>query len=258
VLEPVLTTGVGLVAGALSAMTGIGGGLLTTPAIRLILGYPGMIAVGTSLFVVIPTAAIGLITHMRRGNVDFSLITPVVWWGIPASIAGAWTSSILGSKIVLLAVAVLICVMSIDIMLRSPRAEEERPGVTSRSLDSKTWTQRALGLGTGFLSGLLGIGGGIVLVPVLIRYFRIPVKLAVGTSLAGVLGLSIPGAIVHHSLGHVEMTVGIAMAAGTIPGAALGSWVISVAPDRIVRTMVGLLLIATSTWLVVSEMMMLR
>jgi uncharacterized membrane protein YfcA len=63
VLQAALTIGVGLVAGVLSGMFGVGGGLVTTPAIRLLLGFPALIALGTPLPVILPTAVAGAASY---------------------------------------------------------------------------------------------------------------------------------------------------------------------------------------------------
>ena len=80
-----------------------------------------------------------------------------------------------------------------------------------------------VGLVAGLLSGLLGIGGGVVMVPGFTELGRIPLKTAIATSLACVGLFAIPGTIAHAILGGIEWRVAIALAIGVIPGARLGA-----------------------------------
>ena len=80
-----------------------------------------------------------------------------------------------------------------------------------------------MGLGGGFFSGLLGIGGGIVMVPAFLYVLRVPIKQAFGTSLAVITVVAIPGTIVHGLLGHISWPLFLYLIIGVIPGAYLGA-----------------------------------
>lgn len=254
-LEPILAAVSGFVAGVFSGAFGVGGGMITTPAARLVLGYPGLVAVGTSLLVVILTATVALWAHLRRGQVDLSVVPTIAGWGMLAAIAGAGLGTVLGHSVVLLLVAGLLLVTSVSFLRKpvDPRvisgpAKGRNPGV---------WSLRLTGVFAGLLSGLLGIGGGIVIVPILVRHFRYPIKRAIGTSLAGVIGLAIPGAIAHHLLGNVDVSLALGLAIGSVPGALIGAWLTSVATDKTVRAGFGMFLALTGGWLALSELAVL-
>ena len=72
------------------------------------------------------------------------------------------------------------------------------------------WRLGAIGLAAGLLSGLLGVGGGILMVPAFVGWVRLPIKEAVGCSLACVGILAIPGTITHALLGHIDWTFALA------------------------------------------------
>ena len=96
-----LTAAVGFVSGVLSGMFGIGGGIITTPAIRLLLGYPALVAVGTPLPVIIPgalTGAVSLRAVRPRGRAAGLTLGA---WGAVASVGGAALTRIVGGRIVL-------------------------------------------------------------------------------------------------------------------------------------------------------------
>src|SRR5207302_6674152 len=93
----------------------------------------------------------------------------------------------------------------------------------------------AMGLVAGFASGLLGVGGGIVMVPVMSGILGMPLKRALGTSLAIIAFMVIPGTAVHAALGHINWTIFLWLSIGVIPGAAIGSrWTIR-ARERTLR-----------------------
>jgi uncharacterized membrane protein YfcA len=98
------------------------------------------------------------------------------------------------------------------------------------------------GFGAGFFSGLLGIGGGVVMVPVMSGFLRMPLKRVIGTSLVCIAFMVIPGTIVHAALGHIDWWIVLWLAIGSVPGAALGSrWTIR-SEERTLRLAVGILL----------------
>jgi uncharacterized protein len=100
----------------------------------------------------------------------------------------------------------------------------------------------ALGLGgvaAGFVSGLLGIGGGLVIVPFLAGWLGMPLKRVLGTSLLAIVALVVPGTVVHAALGHVDLAIVVALAIGAIPGARIGAGIALGARDRTLRLAVG-------------------
>lgn len=86
------------------------------------------------------------------------------------------------------------------------------------------------GLATGVLSGLVGIGGGIVLVPMLLYLFRTDMHVAAGTSLAVIVPTAIAGVVTHFTAGNVSLKLGLALAPGAIVGAMLGAYLASILP----------------------------
>ena len=96
-----------------------------------------------------------------------------------------------------------------------------------------------VGAGSGFVAGLLGVGGGVVMVPVFTRMLRIPVKEAIASSLVAVAIFSIPALVTHALLGHINWAFALLLMVGTVPGAQIGSRITVGASDKTVRTMAG-------------------
>jgi uncharacterized membrane protein YfcA len=133
VRELLTTVGIGFVSGVLSGMFGIGGGIVTTPAIRLILGAPALVAVGTPLPVIFPSAVTGAINYLRRGSLDVRVGVTCGIAGSLFAVLGALATQYVGGTVVLLATAALILYTAADMLLqviRPPRvgleASEER------------------------------------------------------------------------------------------------------------------------------------
>jgi uncharacterized membrane protein YfcA len=96
-----------------------------------------------------------------------------------------------------------------------------------------------VGTGAGLLSGLLGLGGGMVLIPAFHQVLRLPLKATVATSLACVGILAVPSTVTHAVLGDIDWRLAFLLAVGVVPGARLGAWLSLRASDRRLRLAVA-------------------
>jgi uncharacterized protein len=266
----VATIVVGLASGVLSGAFGIGGGLLTTPAITLLLGYPALIAVGTPLPVIVPGALTGAISYYRRDLADVRAGLTMALAGTVGSVAGAFITRFVGGTAVLLVTAVVIAGASIDMLLQH-RATAGRavPGEAESDeslatiavpapVPARALAFVAIGAVAGLYSGFLGLGGGFVVVPALTRWCGMSVKRAIGTSLVTVAALAIPGTLAHWYLGHVDWTLAVLLAIGVVPGAVIGARLTGRASDRSVRLAFAILLAVVGVWLAGSQLWAMR
>jgi uncharacterized membrane protein YfcA len=122
---------------------------------------------------------------------------------------------------------------------------------------TEPWRLALVGLGAGGLSGLLGVGGGILMVPVFSTWVRLPLKETIATSLAIVGILAVPGTITHALLGHIVWSYAIPLSIGVIPGARIGAHLTISASDRTVRLAVGVMLGALAIVYAVRELLAL-
>ena len=232
-LEAVLTIAVGFVAGVLSGLFGVGGGIVMTPGLSAFAGEPPIVAVATPLPVILPTALVGAVTYYRAGQVDLRAAAWISLTGAPVSAAGAAITEVVNARLLLLITAVLLGYQSVQILRgRGGRAREEEREIPA-------WTLVIVGVVAGLLSGLLGIGGGLVIVPVLAGMLGVPLKQALGTSLVAVVVLVIPGIVVHAALGHLDWTAAGFLLIGSLPGARLGATIALGARERTLRLLVG-------------------
>jgi len=176
----------GIAAGLLSGMFGIGGGTIIVPILVLVLGMPQKLAAGTSVTAILPSAAVGAATYAIQGNVDWvaALLLAI---GI---IAGAQVGSHLLSKlpvgVIQWAFMVFLAVVVVSLWFVVPQRDDQ--------IDITILTGASIvitGFVTGILSGLLGVGGGVVVVPILMFFFGASDLIAKGSSLV----MMIPGSI---------------------------------------------------------------
>jgi uncharacterized protein len=239
-LRDVLTIIAGVFTGVLSGAFGVGGAVISTPAIRL-LGCSAALAVGTTLPSLLPGAATGSWRYHRSSLIDWRIVTLCVPPGVVFSAVGARVADVLpgdGHPLMLLT-AVLLVVSAVR-MVRTPHEPDEVGDLVRRR------PLIAIGAVAGGLSGLLGIGGGVVMVPGFVTYAGVELKRAIASSLVCVALFAIPGTAVHAWQGSIDWRYALLLAVGVIPGARLGSKLALKASDRRLRTAVSVFLIAVA------------
>ena len=235
-LRDALTVVVGIVSGALSGAVGVGGAVISTPGVRL-LGASAFVAVGTTLPSILPGAVAGTTRYAREGLVDWRVVAAAAPAGVVAAVGGSLAShAVPGEGHWLMVVTALLVGFTAVRMLRPP--EEDR-GATDRAPRRSTARAAAVGGGAGLLSGLLGVGGGIVLVPGLSQVVGLELKPTVATSLACVGILAVPSTVTHAFLGDIDWRMALLLTAGAVPGARLGAALSIRTGDRRLRLALG-------------------
>jgi uncharacterized membrane protein YfcA len=175
---------VGLVAGFLSGFFGIGGGTVIVPALVLV-GFSQRRAAATSLAAIVPTAAAAVVSYIVQGHVNWLAAALIVAGVIAGARIGSALLSRLPERALRWAFVVFLIVVAITQFIWAPERSAELPMDVPRA-----FACAGLGLVTGLLSGILGVGGGIVVVPALTLLFGASDLDARGTSLL----MMIPGA----------------------------------------------------------------
>lgn len=103
-----------------------------------------------------------------------------------------------------------------------------------------------IGLAAGVLSAVLGVGGGIIMVPAMVMILGLESKIAVGTSLAVIIPTAITGVLRHYSYGNVDLKVAALLAAGAVVGAYFGALLVESLPDQLVRRLFATLMVVTA------------
>ncbi len=238
-LRDVLTLLLGFVTGVLSGVFGVGGAVVSTPGIRL-LGASAKLAIGSTLPSVLPSSIAGTLRYHREGMVEWRAVAWVTPLGIAASVGGAFLTDVLPGNGHLLQIftALLLATNAVRLLRERPLSmrvvEHPAPPYRARLL--------MIGILSGGLSGLLGIGGGVVMVPAFSQWARLSLKRSIATSLACVGLFAIPGTITHAALGNIDWHFALLLSAAVVPGARIGSAFAVKATDTRLRTSVGLFL----------------
>jgi uncharacterized membrane protein YfcA len=240
--EAAIGVGVGLVSGVLAGLFGVGGGIVMTPGVQVLLGAPAIVSLATPLPAIFPTALAGALTYARRGELDARAATWLAVPGLAGAAVGAWLTDLVQTSLLLLITAGLLGWQALRIVRQGRRARQERSAEGSEAILA------VAGLAAGLISGLLGIGGGLVLVPFLAGWLGMPLKRALGTSLLAIVAIVVPGTIVHAALGNVDLGIAVALAVGAVPGARLGAGIALGTRDRTLRVAVGSFLFAVAAW----------
>jgi len=237
-LQIVLTVAVGVLGGVLSGMFGIGGAVITTPAIR-VLGATTFQAIGSTLPSILPSSISGSLRYNRERFIRPRIVLITSAFGAPASVIGSRLShSVPGNgHWLMIATAVLVGFTAYRTAFPVVRADGTTGGLDV--LRDEWWMLALIGVAAGALSGLLGIGGGILMVPAFSTWVGLPLKDTIATSLACVGVFAIPGTITHAFQGDIDWTFAIALAAGVIPGAHIGARFTIAADEKLLRYSVG-------------------
>jgi uncharacterized protein len=255
-LQIAITVAVGALSGVLSGMFGIGGAVLTTPAIR-VLGATALEAIGSTLPSILPSSISGSLRYNREGFVRHRIMVITSAFGIPASVIGSRLSDAVpgNGHALMIATAVLVGYTAYRTAFPSTRTPDASVPDTGRE---RWWLLGLIGIAAGALSGLLGIGGGILMVPAFSTLVGLPLKDTIATSLACVGVFAIPGTITHAIQGDINWTFALALAAGVIPGARIGAHFTIGTTDRTLRYTVGTALGVIAVIYGVGELFALR
>jgi uncharacterized membrane protein YfcA len=182
--------GVGLLAGFLAGLFGVGGGILIVPALVLILHMGQRLAHGTSLAAIVPIAAAGVIGFAVEGAVDWPVAGILVVGAALGALVGTRLLHVLSSRV--LGFIFVGCLLVTTLRLVFDQSEATGRGdLTVGSAAGLV----AIGVVSGVLAGLLGVGGGIIMVPAMVLLYSIPAAVAKGTSLAVIIPTATVGTV---------------------------------------------------------------
>ncbi|WP_370247660.1 sulfite exporter TauE/SafE family protein [Cryobacterium sp. TMT2-4] len=213
----------GLIVGSLLGLVGGGGAIIAVPALVYGVGLPLEEAIPTSLIVVGAASAVAVLPRLRRG-VNWRLATIVGSAGVATAYLGTMVNRLLNPGVLLLIFAVIMVIAGIR-MFMPPRPGGGPCALPGGEIRWRSCLPRAIATGAvvGFLTGLLGVGGGFLIVPALTLVLGLPMSVTVGTSLVIIVINSLAGFTAH--LGDVQIDLAVtgafavtAMAASLIAG----------------------------------------
>lgn len=215
-----LHVALGLCAGLMSGMFGVGGGVVIVPVLVLLLRYEQRRATGTSLAAIVPTASVGMLSYATSGQVDWIAALILALGAILGAQLGSWLlPRVPVPALQLVFVAFLIAVIvSLFLVIPSRASSFELTVLTGLALG-------LLGLVTGVLSGLLGVGGGIIIVPALILFFASGDLNARGTSLLMMIPAALSGTVGNIRRKNVDVLGAVLIGGSACVTVALGAWI---------------------------------
>lgn len=244
-------------------MFGVGGAIVTTPGIRLVLGGSAMDAVATPLVGVIPSSITGAYRYIKSGITDWRFGLAVGLGGGLLGMVGALVATKLGGTVVMIGTAAVL-ILSAGQTFWNIFKKDNKDGGTQDGQEAVAHTRKnyakAVGIGalSGLYAGFFGLGGGVIIVPALNRFLKMNYKQAIGTSLMSISIISVPALAMHAYLGNVNWMLALGLVIGVVPGAWLGAKITVGASERATSIGFAVLLIATGIWLAVSEVLGLR
>jgi len=267
-----LGSGVGLVAG----MFGVGGGFLLIPLLHVVLNVPLPIAIGSALCQTIASSLGSFVRYRKLGHAENRLDLLLLGGSIPGVTLGAMILHALGNMgsfeiggksipavqlIVSLCFLVLFFSIALTLWFRAPISSDDNiiPGPLTRivlppfvrfpvaQLPQVSAPMTCyLGLAMGTLSGLLGIGGGIVLMPIMLYGFGFSIRKAAGTGVMMTFLVAVFGTLQHARAGHVHLGLATILMLGSASAAQVGATLTQKLPPKVLRKGLALVIIVAN------------
>ncbi len=228
----------GLGAAAIGSLAGLGGGFIVAPALRLIFHFSPSSAAATSLVLVLANVASASVAFYRQGRVDLRLGATMGILAIPGSIGGALLVKLASGAWFDLLYAALLVFFAVNLWRKAAVHAEgsiaKLPWGRERTFRDGTSGKEyryaysppiasAAGVTTGFLSSFFGIGGGVLVVPLLLRVFAMPAHIVSATSHTVILFSAPFGVATQAFQGSIDWASALPLALGGVAGGQIGA-----------------------------------
>jgi uncharacterized protein len=269
-----LLVGLGLAIGFLSGMFGIGGGFIMTPFL-IFLGVPAGVAVGTGASQVVASSVSSATGHWQRGNIDLQMGYLLIGGGVFGALAGVKVLAILKEYgqlelFVSLSYVILLGVVGSLMLIESVQKLLPKHGVAAVSMrrgGQHTWIEGLplkqrfrhskiyisaippvmLGAFVGWMTAIMGVGGGFLLVPAMIYLLRLPTRIVIGTSTFQILCITAFTTVLQSVQNHsVDLVLSLPLIVGGVIGAQLGVGFSERLKAEQLRALLALLVIAVA------------
>ncbi len=251
-IDPWIAVG-GVAVGFVVGLTGMGGGALMTPMLVLGFNIPALTAVSSDLVAAAVMKPVGGAVHAKSGTV----IMPLVLWLVVGSVPSAFGVVVVANwlapegrldDVIELAIGVALVLASIGLITKG--AFRARPTDVSGREEIVVRRGRTLAIGIfgGLMVGLTSVGSGsLMMVLLLLLYPTMSAARLVGTDLVQATPLVASAAIAHMIFGDVDYWLTASLLIGAVPGVLAGARISATAPDRIIRPLLAIVLLATGT-----------
>lgn len=196
----------GLATGLFSGLFGVGGAVIVVPALTTFLRFPQRVASGTSLLALLPMAVVGAVAYELQGAGGFPLGLVVGAGAVVGGLIGSWLLARIPGRV--LAWLFIVCIFAVVAQMFFVTPVRDPAPALSWPLGLVLF---AIGIGAGVLSGLLGIGGGIVLVPAMILGLHLSDIVTKSASLVAIIPNSISTTIANATRRNVDIGAGLVL-----------------------------------------------
>ncbi|MFN4943824.1 MAG: sulfite exporter TauE/SafE family protein [Akkermansiaceae bacterium] len=233
----IITIGISL------GLTGAGGSILTVPVLVYLVGLPPTEAVGVSLCIVAIAAAVGAVQRWKCNEIHLKAALMFGGAGMVGAAIGAKFTHVVDEKLLMVFFTLLMIIVGFRMIFKTTSLILPLP-------ECKPARCILAGAGTGMITGFLGVGGGFILMPALIRFARLPIAMATGTSLAVIAASSTVGSLAHQSAISKNAQLTLIFAAIAVIGTLLGKRVANHLPQRMIQKIFGSIVLITAAGII--------
>lgn len=256
----------GFLVGIIASMTGIGGGTFIVPALSIIYVFTSQEAVGTSLAVIVFTSLASAYAYSRQKRIDYKIGAVSAVSTVPGAVLGAYATTLVSSSLLAIIFSFFLIFVALSMLVNF---HVPLPKITK---NSRIWHRKLtdsegkkfeydtnivltfiLSFFGGLSSGLLGIGGGALMVPILNLAAGIPIHLTVATSMFIMIFTSIAGVLMHLQLNNVRLEYSAYIAIGVIFGTQLGARIAKKSSGKLLKKAFSLVMLIVSLRLLINS-----
>jgi uncharacterized membrane protein YfcA len=259
--DSLLLFAVGMFAGFSGSIVGLGGGFIVVPALAFWFDMPAPLIVGTSMAVLFFNSISSTLSYAKQRRIDFGAGAVFAAVAIPGSILGAMAAEQMTSKGFYIGFGCFLIFISLFLLFKPKKPIElPLPPTVHRSFTDSSGQlfeysyNRALGMFisffVGFLSSLLGIGGGSMMVPTMALLLHFPPHIATATSMFNIFLSAIVGSTTHLLLGNIDWWKVLFLAPGAFVGGQLGARVAAKLPAQSLLRLLAVMLILVALRLI--------
>jgi hypothetical protein len=239
----------GFFIGILASMTGVGGGVFIVPILTFFYAFAVNNATGTSLTTIIFTAIASTINYAKQKRVYYKTGLILVITTAPGAYIGAWFATIMEERLLGVVFGVFLILVATRTIISIVKKKNQNKQLTVKTDTEliKSGKKIVLGVGLGFFggiaSGLLGIGGGTLIVPIMTFALGMPIHFATATSMFTMIFTSISAVTKYYQVDLINFPVALTLAAGSIIGAQVGAYTSKKLSGRNLTLVFGIILL---------------
>jgi hypothetical protein len=250
----------GFFIGIIASMTGVGGGIFIVPILTFFYAFVVNSATGTSLTSIIFTAIASTLNYAKQKRIYYKTGAILIITTAPGAYLGAWLATIMEERTLGLVFGVFLILVAIRMIISALRTKAQKQAQPVRTGTELLHSGKTVIIGAGLsffggvASGLLGIGGGTLVVPILIVAMGMPIHYATATSMFTMIFTSISGVAKYAQADLINFPVALLLATGTIFGAQVGAYTSKKISGRNLGLIFGIMLVVAGINMILKYM----